>query len=88
MPAGHPQAADQRSRGSWKYGSPGSIRWLSSASQASRRAMIIDRRPTLRFERMVDRPDQPDLERVIEIDVVGDRAVEHRLAVFGSPICR
>src|SRR5215467_12079607 len=48
-------AADQRSRRSWKYGSPGSIRKLSSASQTSRRAINTSiGRPTLRFERMVE----------------------------------
>src|SRR5262249_19423659 len=48
-------AADQRSRRSWKYGCPGSIRKLSSASQTSRRAIRRSMgRPTLRFERMVE----------------------------------
>ena len=47
--------ADQRSRRSGKYGSPGSIRKLSSASQTSRRAIRRSMgRPTLRFERMVE----------------------------------
>ena len=64
-------------------GSPGSIRTFNSASPGIARTIRTSSGiPTL-IERLggVDR-DQADLQRVIEVDVVGDRAIEHRLAVL------
>src|SRR6266550_3426976 len=59
------------------------MRKLSSASQTSRRAINTSiGRPTLRFERMVESTETRPTLGIVEVDVVGDGAIEHRLAVF------